>query len=270
MTQNDRRDTPSLVEIAVAAARAGGTVLMDHFGGVLDVRYKGEIDVVTEADEKAEAAIVDIIRDAFPDHRILAEEGSTGGAHAGHRWIIDPLDGTTNFSHALPPFSVSIAHEADGVVDLGVIFDPTRDELFLAERGRGATLNGRPLQVSGVSVLRRALVATGFPYEPERMALALGQFAAFARQAQAVRRIGSAALDLAYVAAGRFDGYWEASIKAWDVAAGAIIVEESGGTVTSIHGEPLDLNASHITILATNRALHETMLTTLATAQPGE
>ncbi|MFN0073719.1 MAG: inositol monophosphatase family protein [Chloroflexota bacterium] len=258
----------SLTEVAVEATQAGGAVLREHFGGVLDIRYKGEIDVVTQADLKAEAAIVGVIRQHFPDHQILAEEGTTGGADPAHRWIIDPLDGTTNFSHGLPPFSVSVAYEHDGRIEAGVIYDPTQGELFVARRGAGATLNGRSIQVSSVSILRRGLLATGLPYETDRLPLALGQFCAFARRAQAVRRIGSAALDLAYVAAGRFDGYWEASIHSWDIAAGMLLVEEAGGQVTDLAGQPINLNAAHITILTSNGILHPMMLETLDEARP--
>lgn len=255
-------------DVAVAAARAGGLILQEHFGSVLDIRFKGEIDVVTEVDEAAEAAIVAVIRAAFPEHRVLAEEGSTGGHDPSHRWIIDPLDGTTNYSHGMPPFSVSVAYERNGVVEVGVIYEPSLDELYVAERGGGATLNGRPMHVSAVEVLRRALVATGFPYERERLPRALHQFSAFAERAQAVRRIGSAALDLAYVAAGRFDGYWEAVIKPWDVAAGVLLVEEAGGHVTDLTGEPVSLSVAELNILATNGHLHTTMLETLAAARP--
>jgi len=251
-------------EVAIAAAEAGGAILREHFGGELEVRYKGEIDLVTQVDTAAEAAIVGLIRSHFPTHTILAEEGSTGGADRQHRWIIDPLDGTTNYSHGMPPFCVSIAYEHAGELNVGVIYDPTIGELFVAERGKGATLNGRPLHVSNTSVLRRALLATGFPYDAELLPLALSQFVWFARKAQAVRRIGSAALDLAYVAAGRFDGYWEASINSWDIAAGVLLVQEAGGSVTSLNGRPLELDAPGLTALASNGTLHETMRETLS------
>ncbi|HEX3247430.1 MAG TPA: inositol monophosphatase family protein [Chloroflexota bacterium] len=257
-----------IVELAVSVTRAGGAILREKFGTVLEVRYKGEIDVVTEVDVLAEAAIVAPIRSVFPDHQVLAEEGTTGGRDPNHRWIIDPLDGTTNYSHGQPPFAVSVAYEHEGRVQVGVIYDPTQDELFVAERGGGATLNGRPLHVSNVSVLRRALLATGFPYERERLPLALGQFGAFAHRSQAIRRIGSAALDLAYVAAGRFDAYWESSIRAWDIAAGILLVEEAGGTISDIYGAPLDLNSEALTVLASNSVLHPAMLETLGRARP--
>lgn len=258
----------SMVEIAVAAAQRGGAILREHFGTVLDIRFKGEIDVVTQVDLLAEAAIVELIRETLPDHRILAEEGTTGGSSPEHRWIIDPLDGTTNYSHGLPPFSVSVAYERAGVIEVGVIYDPTQEELFVAERGRGATLNGKPIHVSNVSMLRRALLATGFPYDQERLGIALGQFATLATRAQALRRIGSAALDLAYVAAGRFDAYWEASIHAWDVAAGILLVTEAGGHVTTLGGSQFDLNAPHLSILSSNGTLHQDVLETLAQARP--
>lgn len=257
-------ETMSPLDVAIAAAKAGGAILRDHFGTELQVRYKGEIDLVTQVDEAAEAAIVGLIRAQFPTHTILAEEGSTGGDDRGHRWIIDPLDGTTNYSHGMPPFCVSIAYERAGELSVGVVYDPTIGEMFVAERGKGATLNGKAIHVSSTSVLRRALLATGFPYDAALMPLALSQFVWFARRAQAVRRIGSAALDMAYVAAGRFDGYWEASIHSWDIAAGVLLVEEAGGVVTSIHGRPLDLETPELTVLASNGTLNETMRETLA------
>lgn len=256
--------SPTPREVAVAAARAGGEILREHFGTVLDVRYKGEIDVVTEVDEAAEATIVSMIREAFPTHRILAEEGSTGGDDPSHLWIIDPLDGTTNYSHGMPQFSVSIAYQQDGVIEAGIIYEPSLDELYVAVKGAGATLNGKPIHVSVVEILRRALVATGFPYERERLPLALRQFGLFAERAQAVRRIGSAALDLAYVAAGRFDAYWETVIQPWDIAAGLLLVEEAGGRVTTTSGGPMDLADGELNIVATNGRLHTIVLETLA------
>jgi myo-inositol-1(or 4)-monophosphatase len=268
MAVNPSQDLADVLEVALAATRAGGEILRDHFGSVLEIRYKGEIDVVTQVDVMAETAIVATIRGAYPDHQILAEEGTTGGSDPRHRWIIDPLDGTTNYSHGLPPFAVSVAYEQDGIVQVGVIYDPTQDELFVASRGGGATLNGQPMHVSNVSILRRGLVATGFPYAKELLPRALGQFAAFAQRAQAVRRIGSAALDMAYVAAGRFEAYWEASIRSWDIAAGIILVEEAGGTVTDISGAPLDLNVPDLTVLASNGVLHDGMLRTIEEARP--
>jgi myo-inositol-1(or 4)-monophosphatase len=257
-------ESPSPRDIAIAAAEAGGAILRSHFGTELQVRYKGEIDLVTQVDEAAEAAVVELIRRRFPTHTILAEEGSTGGEDREHRWIIDPLDGTTNYSHGMPPFCISIAYERAGDLNVGVIYDPTIGEMFVAERGKGATLNGKPIHVSNTSVLRRALLATGFPYDAELLPLALSQFVWFARRAQAVRRIGSAALDLAYVAAGRFDGYWEGFIHSWDIAAGVLLVEEAGGTVTALNGRPLDLQNPDLTALASNGTLHETMRETLA------
>jgi myo-inositol-1(or 4)-monophosphatase len=270
MAANRPGDLADVLDVALVATRAGGDILQEHFGSVLEIRYKGEIDVVTQVDVMAETAIVSAIRSAFPDHQVLAEEGTTGGSNPRHRWIIDPLDGTTNYSHGLPPFAVSVAYERDGIVQVGVIYDPTHDELFVGSRGGGATLNGQPMHVSNVSILRRGLVATGFPYDKELLPRALGQFAAFAQSAQAVRRIGSAALDLAYVASGRFDAYWEASIHSWDIAAGIILVEEAGGQVSDIRGRPLNLNTPDLTVLASNAILHTAMLETLEDLRPTE
>lgn len=249
------------------AARAGGAVLREHIGTALEVRYKGEIDVVTQVDDAAEAAIVEVIRRHYPNHRILAEEGSTGGDDPHHRWIIDPLDGTTNYSHGLLSFAVSVGYERDGRVEVGVIYDPNLDELFVGERGAGATVNGRPMAVSSVEILRRSLLATGFPYDAERLPRAISQFASLSRQAQAVRRIGSAALDMAYVAAGRFDAYWEDSPSAWDIAAGIVLVEEAGGKVTELDGAPVVLGSGAQPVLASNGRLHLTMIDALSRAE---
>jgi len=240
------------------AAESAGRVLMEKLESGVTVAYKGAIDLVTEADHAAEQAIVAILRERHPDHDILAEEGDYGRRGADHRWIVDPLDGTTNFAHGFPWFAVSIALEVRGAVVLGAVFNPHNRELFIAERGRGATLNGRPLRVSTTAVLERALLATGFAYDhkvsPDNN---YGQFERFQRLAQAVRRAGVASLDLACVAAGRFDGFWELKLKPWDVAAGVLLVEEAGGQVSDYAGMPMPLDRGEI--LASNGRLHAAM-----------
>jgi myo-inositol-1(or 4)-monophosphatase len=250
-----------ILALTVDAARVGGEVLRAGFGQVREVRFKGEVDVVTEVDEQAERAIVSLIRARFPEHGVLAEEGSPGGSNQRFRWIVDPLDGTTNFANGLPIFCTSVAYEQDGEVLAGAIYDPLRDELFLAERGRGATLNGEPLAVSSTDLLIRALLATGFPYDRTHLPRALAFFAELCRTSRAVRRLGSAALDCAYVACGRLEGYWEAIISPWDIAAGCLLVSEAGGRVTNLAGGPFDLYGGEV--LATNGRIHTFLVTAL-------
>jgi myo-inositol-1(or 4)-monophosphatase len=205
------------------------------------VEHKGRIDLVTDADKASEVAVVSFLRERFPSHAILAEES---GASAGqkYRWFIDPLDGTTNYAHRVPHFAVSIAVEGPAGLLAGVIYDPMRKELFSATKGRGATLNGRPIRVTETEPLERSLLATGFPYDVrENPDPPLALFNRFIRLTRGVRRFGSAALDLAYVACGRYDGFFEYSLKPWDVAAGALIVTEAGGNMAQLDGGPLDL-----------------------------
>ena len=246
------------LEVAVAAARAAGEILRANFGGEQAVRYKGEVDLVTEVDEQAEREIGGMLRGAFPDYGILAEEGGALPGAGEYRWIVDPVDGTVNYAHGLPVFCVSIALERAGELILGVVHDPMREETYVAERGAGATLNGRPIRVSDTDELIRALVATGFPYDRETMPVALDLFARFAVLAQGMRRLGSAALDVCYVAAGRLDGYYERGVRPWDIAAGVLILEEAGGMVTDFRGEKLDLEG--LEIVASNTALHPSIL----------
>jgi myo-inositol-1(or 4)-monophosphatase len=248
-------------DVAVRAAVAAGQLLRQHYGRPQEIEHKGEIDLVTALDRRAEALIAEHVRAAFPDHAILAEEGTTGGASGEHRWLIDPLDGTTNYAHGLPIFCVSVAYERAGRVTLGVVYDPLHEELFLAEDGRGATLNGRPLRVSTTAALKDSLLATGFPYDRALFTASLARFEALLYQAQAVRRLGSAALDLCYVAAGRLDGYWERPIQPWDVAAGALLVREAGGRTTNLASGPPDVYGSEI--VATNGAIHDALLAAL-------
>lgn len=246
------------LEAAVAAARAAGEVLRRNYNTGVAVRYKGLVDLVTAVDEEAERVITGMLREAYPAYGILAEEGGRSEGAADARWIIDPLDGTTNYAHNFPAFAVSIALERAGEVVAGVVYDPTRDELFAGERGRGATCNGTPLAVSTTDDLGRALLATGFPYDRDAVPAALDLFGRVAMRAQGVRRAGSAALDACYVATGRLDAYYERGIWAWDVAAAALLVEEAGGKVTNYRGAPRVTEEREI--VATNGALHEAVI----------
>ena len=256
-----------VLEVAAAAARAGGGVLRESYGQVQSVRFKGMTDLVTEVDVRAEQIIVALLRSRFPTHQILAEEGSVGGDDPRHRWIVDPLDGTTNYAHGLRVFSVSVGYERDGKLAAGAVYDPSQDEMYLATAGGGATLNGESIAVSQTDTLLRALLGTGFPYNRDLVPVALRQFAALSMRAQAVRRVGSAALDCCWVAAGRFDGYWESVVSPWDVAAGALIAAEAGATVTDVNGAPFRVDSGSI-MLATP-ALHPQLLAAVLEAGEG-
>ena len=251
-------DREQLLRAAVAAAREAGDLLLDRLGRVTGIEKKGAVDLVTEADTASERLLVLRLAAALPGASILAEEGQGFTADANRRWIVDPLDGTTNFAHGYPVFCVSLALEVDGVLVLGVIFDPTRNECFTALRGEGAFLDGKPIQVSATAELGDALLVTGFPYDvrtSERDNLAA--FGYFLKRARAVRRDGSAALDLAYVACGRFDGFWEEKLAPWDMAAGALLVMEAGGEVSGYLGGPVDLHAGNL--VASNRRIHSAL-----------
>jgi myo-inositol-1(or 4)-monophosphatase len=245
------------VEAAILAAKQAGEVLGEGFGWQHSVRYKGEVDIVTEVDEHAERVIKEILLGAFPSYGMLAEEGGRLSGEEDARWIVDPLDGTTNYAHKLPIFAVSIALERASEVVLGVVYDPMREETFVAERGAGATLNGEPIRVSDTKVLIRALMVTGFPYDRGEVPTALELFGRFTMLTQSMRRLGSAALDLCYVASGRLDGFYERGVHAWDVGAGALIAEEAGGKVTDYRGGQLDLEGREI--VASNGHLHLAM-----------
>jgi myo-inositol-1(or 4)-monophosphatase len=256
-----------LLNFAIQTARDAGSILTDKLGRVVQIRSKGDINLVTEADLAAERLIIERIKSYYPRHAILAEEsGATESviAIAGSsewKWIVDPLDGTTNFAHGYPCFCVSIALERNGQIEVGVVYDPTRDEMFAAERGSGASLNGRRVQVSLVEELNSAMLCTGFPYDVrERPHFAL-DFTNFTMEAQAVRRDGSAALDLAYVACGRFDGFWEDGLNPWDVAAGVLLIEEAGGRVTDFVGGELDIYTPKV--LVSNGRIHDQMMRVL-------
>jgi myo-inositol-1(or 4)-monophosphatase len=257
------REPEALRDAAIAFAREAGAVLREGFGRTHVAERKGAIDLVTEYDRRSEALVLGRIRERFPDHRVLAEESGTQGGTSAVRWVIDPLDGTTNFAHNYPFFCVSIGVEVDGRMVAGAIYDPVRDEMFAAADGRGATLNDAPIRVSTVGTLQDALLVTGFPYDvrehPDRH---LGPFRAFLTRAQALRRDGSAALNLAYLAMGRFDGFWELWLSPWDLAAGTLIVQEAGGTVTRYDGSPFSIERREL--LASNGALHPEMLAVLA------
>jgi myo-inositol-1(or 4)-monophosphatase len=247
--------------------RAGKIQLAGRDGG-FQVDKKGARDLVTEVDLACEHMCREVIGERFPDHDILAEEqGGLGiGSTASHCWVFDPLDGTTNFVHGVPVFCAALALEVDGEAVVAAIFDPSRQELFTAERGGGAYVNGHVLNVSQVLSLIDSLVVTGFPYDLQgELGEQLDTFGAFLTEAQAVRRVGSAALDLCYVAAGRFDGFWERGLHPWDVAAGALVVEEAGGRVTTTDGGPFDSTAGRI--LASNGHVHNEMLAVIAGAR---
>ena len=256
MTKN-----PLLLSTAIEAVIKAGEIQMSFIDSGFRVSHKGAIDLVTEADVAVETMFRKMIAERFPDHTILAEEFGEDAATRGasHCWVFDPIDGTNNYAHGLPIFCSSLALEIDGKGEIGAIYDPTRKELFVAERGGGAFLNGRPIHVSSASTLVESMLVTGFPYDiHERIPEIVGLFGEFVGKARAVRRLGSAALDLCYVAAGRMDGFWEQDLKPWDIAAGTIIVEEAGGRVTDFAGEPYSSRRSQL--LATNGAIHDDML----------
>lgn len=252
----------SRLNFALDLARRAGELLRSGYGRSGDVHYKGPIDPVTEFDLRSEALIRESIQRSFPGDSIQGEEGGISRGGDG-RWVIDPLDGTVNFSHAVPIFAVTFAYLQGGRPVLGVTYDPLRDEMFHASAGNGAWLNGQRLQVSTCGQLDRALLVSGFPYDvrsaPDNN---LSHYAAFTLRSLGVRRFGAASLDLAYVAAGRLDGYWEFSIEAWDVAAGMLMVEEAGGRVTRADGQPDPLQPP-TAILASNGRLHAAMLAVL-------
>jgi myo-inositol-1(or 4)-monophosphatase len=250
---------PAFLATAVEAVVRAGEIQMARFGSGVRVDKKGSIDLVTEVDLEVERMFRAMIAERFPDHAVLAEEMGQSGEGRRHRWVFDPLDGTTNYAHGLPIFCASLALEIDGASEVGAVYDPNRRELFTAERGVGAWLNGQPLQVSATATVIESLLVTGFPYtvhqSPEPL---LRMFGAFLSRARAVRRLGSAAIDLCWVAAGRMDAFWEQSLQPWDTAAGALIVQEAGGRVTGLDGGPWVPAAGHI--LASNGHIHDELL----------
>jgi len=255
-----------VVQVGRQAALAAGAVLRQNYYQPHQITMKGVIDPVTESDLQAQEMIIALLRQQFPDHVILAEEDVGQPPPAvqtqAFRWIIDPLDGTVNFAHGYPAFCVSIAFEAAGRLEYGVIYDPLRDELFEARRGQGASLNGQPIKVSTIDRLDRALVATGFPYDiRERLPETLARLGRIMAIAQGLRRGGSAALDMGYVACGRFDGFYEENLKPWDTAAGLLLIEEAGGRITTFAGGEYDIYSNNI--VASNGLLQDKILVCL-------
>jgi myo-inositol-1(or 4)-monophosphatase len=254
-------------KFAIPLARKAGSLLKKRFTEKHEIIYKGEIDIVTEADKMSEELLISEIHKEFPHHDILAEESSETKRGSEYRWIIDPLDGTTNYAHGFPFFCVSIALEKAGKIILGVIYDPIADELYDATVGGGAFLNGKNVAVSNTKELSKGLLATGFPYDIRTNPYNnINYFCEMVLRTQAVRRAGSAALDLAYVAAGRFDGFWELHLHPWDTAAGWLIVTEAGGTVTNIEGNDYSLHSPGI--LASNGKIHADMKTVIERTDP--
>lgn len=264
---NQDTEPAAWLALAVDAARAAGEIIRRGMSDALDVRYKGAINLVTQIDVAAERAVVERLQAKVPDHGILAEEGTLHHGKSPYRWLIDPLDGTTNYAHRFPFFCVSIGLQRGDDVVLGVVLDPVRDELFTAVRGAGAACNGRPMTVSSTAALGESLVVTGFAYDPKRDTnVNFRHFEAMSRVVQGVRRTGSAALDLCYVAAGRSDGFWELFLSPWDTAAGQVIVEEAGGRVTDFSGRAFSPYIPEV--VASNGKIHDAMLAVLTQPAP--
>ena len=250
---------PTLLDLEVLARQAG-TILHSGYGRSLQVSHKSLVDLVTEVDHRSEAFLLGEVQRQFPGHRIISEE--TGGVpgFGGQVWHIDPLDGTVNYAHGIPIFAVSIGYADEDGMRLGVVYDPMRDECFSAERGQGAHLNGQPIHPAEAADLDHSLLVTGFPYDiRSNPSNNLDHYAHLSLRSQGVRRLGSAALDLCYVAAGRFDGYWETALNTWDVAAGGLIAEEAGARVTNMHGKANYLS-SPLSIVAANPTIHALLL----------
>jgi len=266
----NRTDTErSYLQAAVRACRAAGRIQLTSFGTAPPVEHKGEIDIVTAIDRRSEKAILAIISRAFPGHGVLAEESDPRAGDAEHLWVVDPLDGTTNYSRGFPYFCVSVALARAGRVIVAAVYQPLLGELFTAIRGRGAFLNGKRLRVSSEAQLDQAFLATGFPYDIRRSRRTnIDHFARFATRCLAIRRAGAAALDLAYVAAGRFDGFWELKLRPWDIAAASLLVEEAGGRITGLAGRPWRLPVRDI--VASNARVHDEMLGVIHSAGTAE
>lgn len=271
-TMDQKQDTPALLDQellaraeakAIELAREAGTLIKDRLYDERDVTMKGRVDLVTDADQAAERIIAGGLTSSFPDHRLIAEEGARGNDTSPYGWVIDPIDGTTNYAHRLPQFAVSIALEYLGDPVLGVVYDPMRDELFRARIGGGAFVNDRPIHVSDTNELIASLLASGFSYNIEERALSYALWMDINNQAQGLRRAGAAALDICYVAAGRLDGYFERPVNAWDIGAGAIIVLEAGGRLSSLEGEAFGLYDR--TITATNGRIHDQLVDAIRT-----
>ncbi|MFH1665051.1 MAG: inositol monophosphatase family protein [Candidatus Omnitrophota bacterium] len=252
-------DMKRVMEVAVRAAKEAGEYAIRGIGDKREIAYKGgHNNLVTDVDKKCEQIIVDMVKREFPEHSILAEESGAHAAGGAFNWIIDPIDGTTNYAHGFPVFCVSIGIAAGSSVKAGVVYDPSRDELFRAEEGKGAYLNDKRISVSDIGAVRDSLIATGFSYDREKRISNIAYFTTMLEHAQAVRRPGSAAIDLCYIACGRFDGYWEFGLSPWDMAAAQLIVKEAGGTITMLKGRPFDIFQKEI--VATNTKIHAEML----------
>ncbi len=245
-----------------AIAREAGRLLMTYFERRIGYEYKGDVDLVTEADRASEKLIVQRIRESFPSHDIVGEEGTRKDSGSDFRWYVDPLDGTTNFAHGYPVFCVSLGIESRSGLHAGVLYDPTRDELFAAEKGKGATLNGRTIQVSKTRKLSESLLATGFPSQKRHKSPNIHFYHQLTLRSHGLRRAGSAALDLANVAAGRYDGFWEFNLNPWDTSAVVLLVLEAGGTVTRFDGSPWRIDSTET--LGSNTLLHEEMVRNFA------
>ncbi len=253
-----------MLNFAIETARDAGRLLLEKFDRGIAVSKKGEIDLVTAADLASEALIIERIRSYYPKHLILAEESGEAviaGGDSTWKWIIDPLDGTTNFAHAYPCWCITLALEHNGEIVVGVTYDPTRNELFSAEKGRGASLNNQPIRVSQTETLGDALIVTGFPYDIKRREDFARHLTQFLLNSRGVRRDGSAAIDMAYVACGRFDGFWEEGLKPWDMAAGVLLIEEAGGQISYYDGSRHNIYAPPI--CASNGLIHSQMLEVL-------
>lgn len=247
------------IEFITNLAKGAGEILRAGYGEIHRIDFKGPIDMVTEIDCEAEEYIVSKIKDAFPSHSIIAEESGKTDGKKENRWFIDPVDGTSNYARGLPIFASSIAYAEKSKMQLGCVYDPIRDECFYAEKGEGAWLNGEAIHVSGTRELINAMLVTGFPYDIHKKENNINHFSNIIREVHTLRRLGSAALDLVYVAAGRLDGYWEIDICPWDIAAGTLIVEEAGGMVTTIHGDPVYMRPPY-DLIVSNGILHDKLL----------
>jgi myo-inositol-1(or 4)-monophosphatase len=239
-------------------SRQAGALLMHHFTRRVKIEYKGDVDLVTVADRAAEELIVRRLRERWPDHDVMGEEGTRSELGSEYKWYVDPLDGTTNFAHGFPVFCVSIGLEYQGTIVAGVLYDPTRDELFSAAKGNGAHLNGKPLQVSKTSNLAESLLGTGFPSHKRHKNPNIHFYHQITLRSHGVRRAGSAALDLACVAAGRFDGFWEFNLNPWDTAAGILLVTEAGGRISNFSGKAFEISSREL--VATNGVIHDELL----------
>jgi myo-inositol-1(or 4)-monophosphatase len=258
---------PLLLTTAIEAVVRAGDMMTAAQGRAIRVDKKSEIDLVTEVDVEIERMFRQLVSERFPDHAVLGEEfGGTAAVPDGPCWVFDPIDGTTNFAHGLPIFCASLALEVAGVAEIATVYDPTRRELFTAERGGGAFLNGQPIRVSRAALLIEAMLVTGFPYDVHaRLDEVVALFKAFVGRARAVRRLGSAALDLCYVAAGRMDGFWEHGLNPWDVAGGALLVSEAGGRVSGMAGEAFSSRGR--SVVASNDLIHDAMLEVIRTVE---